>query len=104
MSILVRFTGAPSMTAESNDATLPTVQASGEWPPDGLGTTSLQCRQLPVQRNLGLNGAVRGVGQPLMPILTEGGVELAVRQRYSRSTTSSSVSASQRGRAGRPPP
>lgn len=36
MSILVRFTGAPNMTAEKYDAVLPTIEASGEFPPDGL--------------------------------------------------------------------
>ena len=36
MSILVRFTAAPGMTAEKYDDTLPLIEASGEWPPDGL--------------------------------------------------------------------
>ena len=36
MSILVHFTGAPNMTAEKYDAVLPTIEASGEFPPDGL--------------------------------------------------------------------
>ena len=36
MSILVRFTGAPGMTAEKYDATMPAIEASGDFPPDGL--------------------------------------------------------------------
>jgi hypothetical protein len=36
MSILVRFTGASGMTSEKYDQTMPTIEASGEFPPDGL--------------------------------------------------------------------
>ena len=36
MTILVRFISAPGMTAELYDKTLPLVEASGEFPPDGL--------------------------------------------------------------------
>jgi hypothetical protein len=36
MSILVRFTGAQDVTAEKYDETLPLIEASGEFPPDGL--------------------------------------------------------------------
>jgi len=36
MSILVRFTGAPSMTSELYDEVLPTIEAAGQFPPDGL--------------------------------------------------------------------
>ena len=36
MSILVRFTGAPGMTAEKYDGTMPRIEAAGEFPPDGL--------------------------------------------------------------------
>ena len=36
MSILVRFTGAPGMAADKYDATMPAIEASGEFPPDGL--------------------------------------------------------------------
>ena len=35
MSILVPFTGAPSMTTEKYDATMPALEATGEFPPDG---------------------------------------------------------------------
>ncbi|HWI22405.1 MAG TPA: hypothetical protein VNT22_07305 [Baekduia sp.] len=36
MSILVRFVGAESMTAEKYDATMPRIEATGDFPPDGL--------------------------------------------------------------------
>ena len=40
MSILVRFMGAPSMTAEAYDTTLGLVQASGDSPPTGFSCMS----------------------------------------------------------------
>ena len=36
MSILVRFTGAPSLSAEKYDETMPRIEGSGEFPPEGL--------------------------------------------------------------------
>ena len=71
MSILVRFTGAPGLTAEKYDATMPLIEASGEFPPDGLSLSRrVQLgRFVPGERDLGLAGTVRGVGQRLMPIL-----------------------------------
>ena len=36
MSILVRFTGAPGMAADKYDNAMPRIEASGEFPPDGL--------------------------------------------------------------------
>ena len=36
MSILVRFTGAPSLTAEKYDETQRRIEESGKFPPDGL--------------------------------------------------------------------
>jgi hypothetical protein len=79
MSILVRFTGAPSMTAEKYDATMPVIEASGQFPPDGL--------EFHVAFNSGDSFRVSEIweskekfeafGQRLMPILAEGGIELA---------------------------
>jgi hypothetical protein len=79
MSILVRFTGAPSLTAAKYDATMPTIEASGQFPPDGL--------ELHVAFQTGDTFRVSEVwdsmeqfeafGPRLMPILAEGGVELA---------------------------
>ncbi len=79
MSILVRFTGAPGLTAEDYDRTMPIVQASGEFPPDGL--------EYHVAFSSGDNFRVSEIwdsreqfeafGQRLMPILAENGIELA---------------------------
>ena len=79
MSILVRFTGAPGMTPEDYDRTLPSVEASGEFPPDGL--------EYHVAFSSGGNFRVSEIwdsreqfdafGQRLMPILSESGIELA---------------------------
>ena len=79
MSILVRFTGAPSLTADKYDATHKQVEDSGSWPPDGM--------DLHVAFEAG--GAFRvsevwdskekfeAFGERLMPILEANGVELA---------------------------
>src|SRR4051794_21314732 len=73
MSILVRFTGAPSLTAEKYDATQARIEASGDFPPDGL--------ELHVAFAAGGNFRVSEIwssveqfqafGERLMPILTE---------------------------------
>jgi len=79
MSILARFTGAPGMTAEKYDATMPGIEASGQFPPDGL--------EYHVAFNSGGSFRVSEIwdsreqfeafGQRLMPILADAGVELA---------------------------
>ena len=78
MSILVRFTGAPGLTAEKYDETMPRIEASGEFPLDGL--------EYHVAFSSGGSFRVSEIwdseefeafGQRLMPILTESGVELA---------------------------
>ena len=78
MSILVRFTAAPSLTAEHYDATQARIEASGEFPPEGL--------ELHVAFAAGGTFRVSEIwdsmeqfeafGERLMPILTESGVEL----------------------------
>lgn len=79
MSILVRFTGAPGLTSQKYDEVLPAIEASGEFPPDGL--------ELHVAFTAGGNFRVSEIwaskeqfevfGQRLMPILADSGVELA---------------------------
>jgi hypothetical protein len=79
MSILVRFTAAPGMQAAKYDETMPLIEASGEFPPDGL--------DYHVAFSAGGNFRVSEIwdsreqfeafGQRLMPILNEAGVELA---------------------------
>ena len=79
MSILVRFTGAPGMSAERYDATMPAIEASGQFPPDGL--------EFHVAFNSGGSFRVSEIwdshqqfeafGHRLMPILAANGIELA---------------------------
>lgn len=67
------------MTAEKYDATMPSIEASGDFPPDGL--------ELHVAFTSGDSFRVSEIwdsreqfetfGQRLMPILSAGGVELA---------------------------
>ncbi len=79
MSVLVRFTGAPSMTAEKYDATMPAIEESGPFPPDGLEfhvafTSGGSFRVSEIWDSL---EQFEAFGETLMPILTDGGVELA---------------------------
>jgi hypothetical protein len=79
MSILVRFTGAPSMTAGRYDTLLPKIEAAGEFPPDGLDlhvafTSGGSFRVSEVWDSM---EQFEAFGQRLMPILAENGVELA---------------------------
>jgi hypothetical protein len=79
MSILVRFTGAPGMSAQQYDETMPRIEGSGEFPPDGL--------DYHVAFNSGGSFRVSEIwdsmeqfeafGQRLMPILAASGIELA---------------------------
>ena len=79
MSILVRFTGAPSMSAEKYDEVLPRIEASGEFPPDGLAfhVAFTSGGSFRVSEVWDSNEKFEAFGQRLMPILHEGGVELA---------------------------
>jgi len=80
VSILVRFTGAPSLTSADYDRTMPAIEASGDFPPDGLeyhvafesadGTFRVSEIWDSMEK-------FEAFGQRLMPILSEGGVELA---------------------------
>jgi len=79
MSILFRFTGAPGMTAAQYDATVPSVQASGEFPPDGLDyhvafSAGDSFRVSEIWDSL---EQFEAFGQRLMPIMAEHGIELA---------------------------
>jgi hypothetical protein len=79
MSILVRFTGAPTMTSELYDEVLPTIEAAGQFPPDGLEfhcafTTGGSFR---VSEIWDSTAQFEAFGERLMPILNAAGVELA---------------------------
>jgi hypothetical protein len=79
MSIVVRFTGAPSVTKQQYDEGLRRLESSGDFPPDGLE----------YHVAFGADGNFRvseiwdsqekfeTFGQRLMPILAELGIELA---------------------------
>ena len=79
MSILVRFAGAPSMTAERYDETIPKIEAAGQFPPDGLDyhVAFAHGGSFRVSEIWDSKEQFEAFGQRLMPILTEGGVELA---------------------------
>jgi hypothetical protein len=79
MSILVRFTGAPGMTAEKYDSTMPTIEAAGEFPPDGLEyhVAFSSGGSFRVSEIWDSMEQFEAFGQRLMPILAAGGIELA---------------------------
>jgi quinol monooxygenase YgiN len=79
MSILVRFHGAPSVTEELYDEATQRVEASGEFPPNGL---EFHCAfrakgTFCVSEVWESREAFDSFGQRLMPILSEVGIELA---------------------------
>jgi len=79
MSILVRFTGAPSMTSDLYDEVLPTIEASGQFPPDGLEyhVAFTAGGSFRVSEIWGSMAQFEAFGERLMPILNAAGVELA---------------------------
>jgi hypothetical protein len=79
MSILVRFTGAPGLTSDMYDATMPRIRASGEFPPDGLDyhVAFSSGGTFRVSEVWDSKETFEAFGQRLMPILDEAGVELA---------------------------
>jgi hypothetical protein len=79
MSILVRFAGAPSMSAQKYDDAMPRIEASGKFPPDGLEfhvafTSEGSFR---VSEIWDSHEQFEAFGQRLMPILNETGIELS---------------------------
>jgi len=79
MSILVRFTGAPSMTSEKYDEVLPRIEESGQFPPDGLEfhVAFTAGGSFRVSEVWASKEQFEAFGQRLMPILAAGGIELA---------------------------
>lgn len=79
MSILVRFTGAPSVTTEKYDETLRRLESGSDFPPDGLeyhvafeSGGSFRVSEIWDSRE-----QFDKFGERLMPILAEVGIELA---------------------------
>jgi hypothetical protein len=79
VSIVVRFTGAPSMGAGKYDEVLPIIEASGQFPPDGLDyhVAFSSGGTFRVSEIWDSQEKVEAFGERLMPILAEHGVELA---------------------------
>ena len=79
MSILARFTGAPGLTAEDYDRTMPHIEASGQFPPDGLEyhVAFSSGGSFRVSEIWDSMEQFEAFGQRLMPILAESGIELA---------------------------
>ncbi len=79
MSILVRFTGAPSMNDEKYDAVMPSIESAGDWPADGLAfhVAFTSAGSFRVSEIWDSKEQFEAFGERLMPILQEGGVELA---------------------------
>jgi hypothetical protein len=79
MSILVRFTGAPGMAAAQYDAAMPRIEASGEFPPDGLDyhVAFSAGGSFRVSEIWDSMEQFEAFGPRLMPILAESGIELA---------------------------
>ena len=74
MSILVRFTGAPGLSAETYDATMPAIEASGQFPPDGLDyhVAFVAGGSFCVSEIWDSMEQFEAFGQRLMPILSRG--------------------------------
>ena len=80
MSILARFTGAPSLSADDYDRTLPVIEQSGEWPPRGLEyhvAFKASDGSFRVSEIWDSMEDFEAFGARLMPILAEHGIELA---------------------------
>lgn len=79
MSILVRFTGAPTMTTQKYDETMPLIESSGDFPPDGLEfhVAFSSDGNFRVSEVWDSREQFEAFGERLMPILAEVGVELA---------------------------
>ena len=79
MSIVVRFTGAPSVTKQMYDECMPLIESSGDFPPDGLDyhVAFGSDGNFRVSEIWDSKEKFEAFGQRLMPILAEQGIELA---------------------------
>src|SRR5947209_1030874 len=79
MSILARFTSAPSMNAKKYDDAMPKIEASGQWPPDGMQFhVAFEADGVfRVSEIWESQEKFEAFGQRLMPILQQEGIELA---------------------------
>lgn len=79
MSILVRFTGAPSATTQMYDDVLRRLESAGDFPPEGLEyhVAFESAGSQRVSEVWDSREQFEKFGQRLMPILAEVGIELA---------------------------
>jgi hypothetical protein len=79
MSILIRFTGAPSVTPQQYDEVLQRLESSGDWLPDGLEyhVAFTADGRFRVSEIWDSREQMEAFGQRLMPILADVGIELA---------------------------
>jgi hypothetical protein len=101
MSILVRFTGAPTVTTEQYDETLQRLEESGGFPPTDLSITLHLVRR--VAFGSAKFGTRRSSLRRLVSVSCQSWLRLAlslrVNPKSSRSTTPSSVEAAIQTRA-----
>ena len=80
-SVLVRFTGAPSLTTEKYDESVKRLEASaaGQWPPDGLAfhVAFSSGGKFRVSEIWDSREQFDAFGKRLMPLLSDVGIELA---------------------------
>ena len=79
MSILIRFTGAPTVTTEQYDETVRRLEESGDFPPEGLeyhvafgSEGNFRVSEIWDSRE-----QCQAFGERLMPLLAEVGIEIA---------------------------
>jgi hypothetical protein len=79
MSILVRFTGAPSVTTQLYDDTLRRLESAGDFPPDGLDyhVAFGSDGNFRVSEIWDSQEQFEAFGERLMPVLEAVGIELA---------------------------
>ncbi|HEU4449118.1 MAG TPA: hypothetical protein VFR63_03915 [Gaiellaceae bacterium] len=78
-SILVRFTGEPSVTPEQYEETSRRLEANGEWPPDGLDyhVAFVSDGRFRVSEIWDSREQFDAFGKRLMPMLSDVGLKLA---------------------------
>lgn len=78
-SVLARFTGAPSMTLQQYDESVRRLEASGDWPPEGLAyhIAFHSDGKFRVSEVWDSREQFDRFGERLMPVLADIGIELS---------------------------
>ena len=79
-SILVRFTGAPSVTPEQYDETSRRLEKAGDWPPKGLEyhVAFVSDGKFRVSEIWDSREQWEAFGEQLMPVLGDAGIEFSI--------------------------